>query len=153
MDLIPEANLPYAVLTDYSLETCEATHLEKNCSEKIQSLKNRISWLRANNFKIVFGSDAVLDFTSDFKSRGEASLASLISLNSLGMSPIETLVSATATAGEMLDLPIGKIEKNFIGNFVAFKADPLVRIENVRQRTFVIFKGRIACSGESECQP
>ncbi|MEK6627159.1 MAG: amidohydrolase family protein [Bdellovibrionota bacterium] len=131
----------YAVLTD-------AAPLEKtSASEK------RISWLKQNNVKIVFGSDAVLDFTSNFKNRGEASLSSLIRLRQIGLSPQESLLSATATAGEMLGLPIGKIEKNYAANLVVFNSDPLLSLENLKNRTLIIFGGKIVCDNRQVCSP
>lgn len=146
-------NLPFIVLTDYSFETCKRALIEKNCEDKIRSLKKRLRWLKYNNFKIVFGSDAVLDFTSNFKTRGEASLSSLISLGQIGLSPLEVLLSATVISAEMLELPIGKIEKNYTANLVAFESDPLVSLENLKNRIMVINQGEIVCKNINECQP
>lgn len=139
-------NTPYIVLTD-------GASLEKNSSEKIAAIKKRVAWLKLNNFKLVFGSDAVLDFTSDFKSRGEASLSSLINFEQIGFSPLEALLSATTTAGEMLGLPIGKIEKNYKANLVAFNSDPLMSLENIKRRNLVIFAGKIVCNNALDCEP
>lgn len=152
-DTKPMKNFPYIVLTDYSLKTCENMLIEKNCKNKINSLKNRLTWLRQNNFKLVFGSDSVLDFTSNFKTRGEASLAALISLEQLGLSPLDVLLSATVTPAEMLGLPIGKIEKHHKANLVAFSSDPIINLDNIKTRTLVIFNGKIVCKKTQECLP
>lgn len=147
------ADPTFAVLTDISLKSCLANHIEKNCADIIESLQNRFNWLKHNNFRIVFGSDSVLDFTSDFKSRGEASLASLISLHEIGLSNLEVLRAATTTPAEMLGLPIGKIEKNYAANLVAYVSDPLLNLENLKVRTLIIFKGTPICENIKECQP
>lgn len=121
--------------------------------EKTSAPIKRLSWLKSNKFKIVFGSDAVLDFTSNFKNRGEASLSSLINLEQVGFSPAEVLLSATSTAGEMLGQPIGKIEKNYAANLVVFGSDPLLNLKNIENRNFVIFGGKIVCNNTQDCHP
>ena len=152
-DVSNNINTPFVVITDNSLNTCENSFIVNNCFEKIKSLKNRLEWLRREGYKIVFGSDAVLDFTFNFKNRGDASLSSLISLTQIGLSPLETLLSATVTSADMLALPIGKIEKDYMANLVAFYSDPLINIENIKNRDLVVFKGKIVCKGSNECQP
>lgn len=145
-------NLPYVVVTEYSLQTCLRAGLDQNCEKRINTTQSNIKWLKKHNFKIVFGSDAVLDFTSKFNTRGEASIASLISLGELGLSPLEVMLSATAVPAEMLDLPIGKIEKNHTANLVAYKKDPLVDLENLKQTSLIMFKGDFVCKNLFECR-
>lgn len=146
-------NKPYVVLTDFSLNTCTNLNFTANCTQKMLSFKTRIEWLTRNGFKLVFGSDAVLDFSSKFKSRGQASLASLQSLEQLGLSPKQVIKSATATAAEMLQLPIGKIANSFYADLVFYDSDPIVSLSALDSRSLVLAQGAVICQGKSECQP
>lgn len=144
---------PFITLTEYSLKTCRDLSFNNSCDSKIKLLKSRIAWIKDNGFKYIFGSDSVLDFTSNFKTRGEASLSSLISLGEFGLSPLEVILSATVTPAAMLERPIGKIKKNYSANFVAFASDPLINLENLKTRTFVMLSGVVACQSPRACRP
>lgn len=144
---------PFITLTEYSLKTCLDLSFDNSCDSKIKSFKSRIAWIKDNGFKYVFGSDSVLDFTSNFKTRGEASLSSLISLGEFGLSPLEVILSATVTPAAMLERPIGKIKKNYSANFVAFASDPLIHLENLKTRSFVMLNGVVACKSPRACRP
>lgn len=155
---IPDAQIkkikyPFITLTESSLKTCLDLSFSKSCATNVKLLKGRVAWLKDNGFKYVFGSDAVLDFTSNFKTRGDASLSSLISLGEFGLSPLEVVLSATAAPSMMLGQPIGKIKKNFTANFVAFHSDPLINLENLKTRNFVMFKGVVICNSQDSCEP
>ena len=143
---------PFVVTTDFSLATCERIPLNDNCSAKLEMLRKRIVWLKQNNFRLVFGSDSILDFSSNFKSRGEASLASLINLAQMGLTPADALTAATATAAEMLGLSTGKIQINYIANFVAYGKNPLEDLSNLKSRTLVVSRGHVICKNQNECQ-
>ena len=145
--------MPFVITTDFTLKTCERIPLEANCVTKLNLLQTRISWLKKNSFPLVFGSDSVLDFSSNFKSRGEASLASLINLSLMGLSPAEAITSATSTAAEMLGLKIGKIAETYEANLVAYNEDPLKDLNNLNSRTLVISRGFIVCKNSNECRP
>lgn len=143
---------PFVVTTDFSLATCARIPLYENCSAKLEQLRKRIVWLKQNNFRLVFGSDSILDFSSNFKSRGEASLASLINLAQMGLTPAEALTAATATAAEMLGLSSGSIQINFVANFVAYVKNPLEDLNNLKSRSLVVSRGHVICKNLVECQ-
>ncbi|MEQ1724028.1 MAG: amidohydrolase family protein [Pseudobdellovibrio sp.] len=144
-------NKPYAVLTDFSLKTCQQSHVEENCDKTITDFKNRIKWLKQNNFSLVFGSDAVLDFTNKFKNRGEASINSLISLGELGLSNLEIILSATATAAEMLQLNTGKIATGQQADLVIYSTNPLDNLQALLRPVIIISNGKIICESQVEC--
>ncbi|MGZ3691276.1 MAG: amidohydrolase family protein, partial [Pseudobdellovibrio sp.] len=147
----PINNKPTIVLTYVTKATCENLNIEKNCLKKIESLKQTTAWLREHGFKFVFGSDAVLDFSSKFKERGSASLNSLTGLIELGFNNSEILKFATVNAAELLGLKTGQIKKDYKADFVVLNADPLVDIKNLYDRRAVISGGKIFCQTEKEC--
>lgn len=142
---------PYAVLTDFSLKTCQKSFVEENCNKTITDFKSRIAWLKENNFSLVFGSDAVLDFTHKFKNRGEASLSSLISLGELGLSNLEIILSATETPSDMLQLNIGKIATGKQADLAIYATNPLVNLQALLHPVIVISNGKVVCQSEAEC--
>ena len=152
-DLPKFKRMPFVITTDFTLETCERIPLDRICVAKLNLLRTRLRWLQNNGFPLVFGSDSVLDFSSNFKSRGQASLASLTNLTQMGLSPAEAITSATSTAAEMLGLKIGKIQETYTANLVAYKEDPLKDLNNLKIRTLVISRGFIICKSSNECRP
>lgn len=142
---------PYVVLTDFSLKTCAASVVEKDCKKTIAAFQNRISWLKENRFNLVFGSDAVLDFTNKFKNRGDAALSSLISLSELGLSNLEIILAATSTPAEMLQLNTGSITVGRQADLVIYSADPLKNLQTLLQPVMVISNGKIICQSKAEC--
>lgn len=150
--LPPRAPQPFIITTDFSLATCERIPLSENCTVKLELLRKRLAWLKQNNFRLVFGSDSILDFSSNFQSRGEASLASLIHLGNMGLNPVEALTAATATAAEMLGLDAGRIQVNYFANFVAFEENPLKDLKHLKSRSLVVSRGHIVCKNLNECR-
>ncbi len=142
---------PSIVLTHVNTVSCENLNFEPDCLDKLKTLKDRTDWLRKNNFSFVFGSDAVLDFTSKYDERGEASLDSLMSLSELGFSNTEILKSATLNASEMLSLKAGQISKDYQADLLVLNADPVENIKNLQKRFMVISGGKPYCQNEKEC--
>lgn len=152
IEFLTQRPRPFVITTDFNLATCLRIPLNENCPAKLELLRKRIGWLKQNNFRLVFGSDSILDFSSNFKSRGEASLASLINLGRMGLNPAEALTAATATAAEMLGLNAGSIQVNNVANFIAFEKDPLQDLNHLKSRSLVVSRGHIICKNLNECQ-
>lgn len=144
---------PYIVITDYSLQVCKNLKFAGDCSKKIESFKVRYNWLKFNAYKVVFGSDGVLDFTSDFNSRGELSLASLLSLVQIGLSNKEIIAAATSTPADMLSLPIGRIAIGKKADLISFPQDPLIDINNIKTKNLIITRGEVLCKNLQGCKP
>lgn len=142
---------PYIVITDFSLDVCNNLNFQSNCNQKILSLKERLNWLKLNSYKIVFGSDGVLDFSSRFKSRGELSMASLLSLSQYGLSNREIIAAATSTAADMLELPSGRIGISKTADLIALSSDPLIDLNNLKSKALIMSKGNIVCLGVQGC--
>lgn len=145
------ATKPYIVLTDFSLKTCQSSMIENDCAKTISDFKKRITWLKENNFNLIFGSDAVLDFTHKFKNRGEAALSSLLSLSEMGLSNLEIIIAATSMPGKMLELNAGEIAVGQQADLVIYKENPLDNIQTLLRPNIVISNGKIICQSEAEC--
>lgn len=148
---IEQDKKPFVVLTDFSLKTCQQSRVEENCNNTINEFKKRIDWLKKNNFILVFGSDAVLDFTNKFNNRGEASLSSLLSLAEFGLSNLEIILSATSNAAQMLDIKAGKILNEYQADLVIYSSNPLENIQILGRPKIVISNGKVVCRSEVEC--
>lgn len=152
IELQPQVPRPYVVTTDFSVSTCERIPLNENCPAKLEVLRKRIGWLKQNNFRLVFGADSMLDFSSNFKSRGEASLASLINLGKMGLTPAEALTAATKTAAEMLGIKTGSIRADYTADLVALEENPLQDLNHLKSRSLIVSRGHIVCKNLIECR-
>lgn len=152
IELQPQVLRPYVVTTDFSVSTCERIPLYENCPAKLEVLRKRIGWLKQNNFRLVFGADSMLDFSSNFKSRGEASLASLINLGKMGLTPAEALTAATKTAAEMLGIKTGSIRADYTADLVALEENPLQDLNHLKSRSLIVSRGHIVCKNLIECR-
>lgn len=59
-----------------------------------------------------------------------------------GLTPLETLISATSTSGTFLGQPLGRIAKGMYADLAIVDGDPLSRIEDAANVTAVVIGGR-----------
>ncbi|GAA3801593.1 amidohydrolase family protein [Sphaerisporangium flaviroseum] len=59
-----------------------------------------------------------------------------------GLTPLETLITATSTSGTYLGLPLGRIAKGMYADLAIVDGDPLSRIEDAANVTAVVVGGR-----------
>lgn len=146
---------PFVVLTEVPSEACKSFTNKRettlNCRNELEIQKRRIQWITKAGAKIVFGSDAVLDFMHGYKTRGEASLASLRSWESIGFTASQALVAATRTAGELLGEPVGEIREEYQAHLVILGNDPTVTLQNLKDIRMILKDGKIFCTGAEEC--
>ena len=151
----PDAQLKKSavVLTDHSLVSCKNWNFSPDCDKEVLLSRERTAWLKSRAYTLVFGSDAILDTTGRFQSRGAAALDSLLALSQLGFTGFEIVAMATKNAGEMLGLDVGQIKDNYRADLVMYKSDPLKDIEALKSPQTVFANGQIVCRTESECAP
>jgi imidazolonepropionase-like amidohydrolase len=109
----------------------------------IAEQRTKLDRARKVGVKIVFGSDEV-NLRSG-KTRGQVTLALLAALEGFGMSPAESIRSATLDAAEMLQIKdrAGSIEPNKFGDLIAVAGDPLEHLTAIESIKFVMKGGRI----------
>lgn len=137
------------VITEVSPRSCEILEAEKsfdgNCKYTTLTFKNRLVRLQKSGFILVFGSDAVLDFTSRLKSRGEAALDSLLSWERTGFSAAFILKAATSNAANMLEKKIGRISTGYQADFILLNSNPLENLKALSDPFAIVKKGQIHC--------
>ena len=109
----------------------------------ITEQRTKLDRARKAGVKIVFGSDEVNLRAG--KTRGQITLALLAALEGFGMSPAESIRSATLDAAEMLQIKdrAGSIEPNKFGDLIAVTGDPLEHLTAIESIKFVMKGGRI----------
>lgn len=62
-----------------------------------------------------------------------------------GMTPAETITSATTTAAKLLDLEneIGRIAPGYSADIIAVSGDPLANVRALEKVDFVMVRGRV----------
>ena len=98
--------------------------------------------LREAGVRLMTGSDvAVLNIFPGVSLHEELRLF----VDSVGMSPLEALASATRKPAEWLGLAdsVGTIEPGKVADLVLLDADPLQKIDNVRRIAAVLLRGRL----------
>ncbi|WCT73809.1 amidohydrolase family protein [Sphingomonas naphthae] len=89
------------------------------------SLQRQVDQIRmtmAYGGKVVSGTDAPIDLVA-------ISLhLNLRGMERCGMSPIDTLLTATRNSGEFLNEPIGRIAKGMLADLILVDGDPLARV-------------------------
>jgi imidazolonepropionase-like amidohydrolase len=98
--------------------------------------------MREAGVRIMAGSDvAVLNIFPGASLHDELRLF----VDSLGMSPLEALASATRAPAEWLGLAdsVGTIEPGKVADLVLLEADPLAAITNTRRIAAVVLRGRL----------
>jgi imidazolonepropionase-like amidohydrolase len=73
-------------------------------------------------------------------------------VDSLGMSPLEALASATRAPAEWLGLAdsVGTIEPGKVADLVLLEGDPLADITNTRRIAAVVLRGRLLARNDLE---
>jgi imidazolonepropionase-like amidohydrolase len=103
--------------------------------------------MREAGVRIMAGSDvAVLNVFPGASLHDELRLF----VDSLGMSPLEALASATREPAEWLGLAdsVGTIETGKVADLVLLEADPLADITNTRRIAAVVLRGRLLRRGD-----
>ena len=79
------------------------------------------------------------------KTRGEASIATLVNLRAAGMSSLETIRAITSNAAEMLGWKdrIGAIEPGKLADLIAVAGDPVADITELEHVRFVMKGGEV----------
>ena len=79
------------------------------------------------------------------KTRGQASVATLINLRDAGMPPLDAIRAITTNAAEMLGWQdrVGSIEPGKFADLVAVTGDPIADITELERVRFVIKDGRV----------
>ncbi|HET9274674.1 MAG TPA: amidohydrolase family protein [Gemmatimonadales bacterium] len=98
--------------------------------------------LREAGVRLMTGSDvAVLNIFPGVSLHEELRLF----VDSVGMSPLEALASATRKPAEWLGLAdsVGTIEPGKVADLVLLDADPLQKIDNVRRIAAILLRGRL----------
>lgn len=146
---------PFVVLTEIASDACSRFSIRqpeaRNCEfEKMQKTA-RGHWLKKSKARLVFGSDAMLDFMHSYRSRGEGAIESLISWSEIGMTAMDAILAATKNAGELLNKPLGQIREGFQAHLVAYSEDPTLNLRHLRKREMIIKDGKVFCSSAEDC--
>lgn len=139
----------FIVLTEVAQSACLGLQnkgfLQESCQKSFEDGQKRFLWMKKNRKRIVFGSDAVLDFTSDYKTRGEASIRSLIGWSRYGLSNYEILKAATSDAGDLLEKKIGKIASGYKADFILYEKSPLADLTALLLPLTIVKEGKVLC--------
>ena len=93
--------------------------------------------------KFVAGSDTYWFYPG--KTRGQASVATLVNLPAAGMPPLDVIRAITVKAAEMLGWQdrIGSIEPGKFADLVAVAGDPIADITELERIRFVMKDGQV----------
>lgn len=123
----------------------------KSCQRYLKSFSGRLMAAHKAQVQIAFGSDMYMIFKKG--DRGINSMSSLFSYNEGGLSPNETLKSATSTAAKLLRREdLGVIRVGAKADIVAFNGDPEKDILALKKISFVMKNGHIFCRSEKSCK-
>jgi len=144
--LVPTLSGPYFIKErghDFGL----TNKLVKKVKKIWPKIKESFRLALENNVKIIMGSDA----STPGNLHGN-NLSELVLMTKLGMSPYQSLLSATRNAAEMLgeEENFGTIEEGKYADLVVFKENPLININLIRRPEMVIKKGRIVYGYKKE---
>ena len=123
----------------------------KSCEKYLKNFGGRLMAAHKAHVPIAFGSDMYMVFQNN--DRGVNSLSSLFSYTEGGLSPSETLQTATATAAKLLrreDLGVLKVGAK--GDIVAFNGNPEKDILALKKVSFIMKDGHIFCRSEKACK-
>lgn len=131
------------MLLDWREQVAEVTPLRRQLLERAWPVwLKHVREMREAGVRIMAGSDvAVLNVFP-----GEALHEELrLFVDSIGMSPMEALASATRKPAEWLGLAdsVGTIAAGKLADLVLLDADPLADISNTRRITAVVLRGRL----------
>jgi imidazolonepropionase-like amidohydrolase len=146
----------FLVPTDFtasSLREIFAADLERNPTEKADfeayikdyasKMPKRLERALKAGVRIAAGSDVFFMYPG--KTRGQASLLMLETLQSEGMAPIDCIRAATLSAAELLGWQdrIGTIEPGKLADIIAVEGDPLKNLSEFQRVRFVMKDGYV----------
>jgi len=102
--------------------------------------------LKRAGVKVGVGTDVIMDYTNQLP---KAYLLELRFYLEAGYSPMETIVAATRTSAEILDMEdkLGTIEKGKLADLIVVEENPLDNIDTVVQPLLVMVDGKIVKGG------
>lgn len=123
----------------------------KSCKKYLENFSGRLMATHQAQVQIAFGSDMYMVFKKG--DRGTNSLSSLFSYTEGGLSPNDTLRSATSTAAKLLRKEdLGVIKAGAQADIVAFNGDPEKDIRALKNISFVMKSGYVFCRSEKSCK-
>ena len=116
------------------------TTAEKELNRTIDNFKSAYDL----GVRIVVGSDS---FCSSLTPYGKYSLMEIYAINRAALSPMETIVAATKSGAEMLEMDdiTGTIEEGKFADLIVLKENPLDNIENIKKENmrYILKDGEI----------
>lgn len=138
------------VANDFNQEACaiisanNSDPLYRSCREYRDRHSARLLAAHKGGVKIGFGSDMYIELNGDLADRGLATVSCLLAYAEEGLSPLETLRSATSNAAFALGHPeLGHIRVGATADMVAFAGDPFLDPKALKQSRFVMKVGKI----------
>ena len=140
------------VPTDGPLESYETSNAgtpqqlearKKEYTEQVENNRDRLSRALKAGVRVVFGSDVYYHLPN--MTRGKISLLTFRTYVESGMSPLESIRTATINAAELLRYPelIGAIKPGAYADIIAVSGDPLTDIKALDNTVFVMRGGKI----------
>lgn len=102
-----------------------------NLERQVRQIKD----IMAHGWHVISGTDSPIDFS------GISLHLNLRGMVRFGISPYESLLTATRHSGEFLGEPIGTIAPGMLADIILVKGDPLARIEDAAAIEQVIVNG------------
>jgi imidazolonepropionase-like amidohydrolase len=131
------------MVLDWREQVEEFTPARRSYMDRVwPSALRQVREMREAGVRIMAGSDvAVLNIFPGFSLHEELRLF----VDSVGMSPLEALASATRKPAEWLGLAdsVGTIAAGKVADLVLLDADPLANINNTRRIAAVVLRGRL----------
>ena len=147
----------FFVPTGIDLETCQKMQvynhdpLYKSCPKYLKDFAERLMTAHKAKVMIAFGSDMYMVMKK--KDRGINTLSILFSYSEGGLSPSETLQSATSTAAKLLQRnDLGVLQVGAKADIVGFNGNPEKDIRSLKKISFVMKNGHIFCRSEKSCK-
>jgi imidazolonepropionase-like amidohydrolase len=138
------------VANDFNGEACEIIStnnpdpLYRSCLEYRHRHSARLLAAHRGGVKIGFGSDMYIDLKGSLADRGMATMACLLAYAEEGLTPLETLRSATSNAALALGHPeLGHIRVGVKADMAAFAGDLMQDPNSLNQPRFVMKAGKI----------
>ena len=135
----------YLRITEPSIVMSSAVHAEETASighrnERYAQLVQRVL---KSGVKFAAGSDMCWFYPG--KTRGQASIATVVNLRDAGMPALEVIRAVTVNAAEMLGWQdkIGAIEPGKFADLVAVAGDPIADITELERVRFVMKDGQV----------
>jgi len=135
----------YLKITEPSIVISPASRaaaVSRNASRK-QSYDQLVQRVLKSGARFAAGSDMCWFYPG--KTRGQASVGTLVKLREAGMPPLDVIRSITTNAAEMLGWQdrIGQVEPGKFADLVAVTGDPLADITELERVRFVMKDGKV----------